>query len=305
MIHLFNALLPVFGVILAGFVMRIISFPGKDFWPPAERLTYFILFPALLFHSTATASLATFSTGPLFLTLFLATALMVICLFCMRRWLTDDLRSFSSVFQGSIRFNTYVGFSIMLSLYGKEGLALASFTIALLIPLVNLLSVMVIVQATQQNSPLKMIITVLRTPPFIACVLGIIFNASGLTLPEVAANSLLFFGRTSLPLGLLAVGACLQLTTIMDQKKLLFAGVFFKLVLFPLLMFVIASLLHLEPQVIFVAVLFAALPGSASSYILAKQLGGDHQLMANIVTLQIVFSLMALPMILLFLLRGV
>lgn len=55
MIDLLLALWPLFAMIVAGYWLRLRNFPSEAFWPGAERLNYFILFPALLFSSLARA----------------------------------------------------------------------------------------------------------------------------------------------------------------------------------------------------------------------------------------------------------
>ena len=299
---LLGALLPIFAVILAGFFCNRLDFPGQTFWPAAERLTYFILFPALLLKSTATASLKAAHLLPLLTVLTLTVLLAVLVLFFLRPWLGSDGKAFSSLFQGCIRFNTYVGFAVAYALFGDEGLSLASVTIALLIPLVNLLSVSVLVYTNQGNTWRTLIITIFKTPPFLACLLGISMNSAGLELPEVVLEFLTLFGQASLPLGLLAVGACLQVGSFRSQKIMTAIAVAFKLAVLPGIMIFFCHIFAVQDTARVVAVLFAALPGSASSYILSRQLGGDSTLMANIVTMQIVFSTISLPVVLSFLL---
>jgi predicted permease len=62
-------------------------------------------------------------------------------------------------------------------------------------------------------------------------------------------------------------------------------------------MFTAAQLMELDPVASAIAVLFAALPGSPNAYILARQLGGDSLLMANIVTVQVISSMITLPVV--------
>jgi predicted permease len=50
-----------------------------------------------------------------------------------------------------------------------------------------------------------------------------------------------------------------------------------------------------------IIVLFTALPGAPSAYILARQMGGDADLMAAIVTVETGLSMLTLPVILLLL----
>ena len=57
MTTLLLALWPLFALIVAGYFLRLRAFPSEEFWPGAERINYFVLFPALLFSSLATAPL--------------------------------------------------------------------------------------------------------------------------------------------------------------------------------------------------------------------------------------------------------
>ena len=66
----------------------------------------------------------------------------------------------------------------------------------------------------------------------------------------------------------------------------------------PAAMWGFCLLFNVETAAKTIAVLFAALPGSALSFILARQLGGDSKLMAGIVTVQTCFSVLTLPTIL-------
>jgi len=76
-----------------------------------------------------------------------------------------------------------------------------------------------------------------------------------------------------------------------------------KLLCMPMVIALTAMFFQLPQNATSVAVLFAALPGSASSYILARQLGGDSELMAAIVSVQIILSPLTLPLFLSFMLH--
>ena len=69
------------------------------------------------------------------------------------------------------------------------------------------------------------------------------------------------------------------------------------MILMPLLMWLSCTLLDVDSLSTAVAVLFAALPGSPLSYILAKQLGGDTRLMSSIITVQTGISMLSLPIV--------
>ena len=58
------ALAPVFALVLLGFLMKVSPFPTSSVSPAAEKLTYYVLFPALLLHSLAAASLGGLAVLP-------------------------------------------------------------------------------------------------------------------------------------------------------------------------------------------------------------------------------------------------
>lgn len=293
-----SSLLPVFLIIICGYGLKQSKFPGADFWPAVERLVYYILFPALLFSSSAGASWEFFSVASMVWAILAALFLMTGLLLLLRPKLTKNDKSFTSVFQGSIRFTSYIGFAAAYSLFGEEGLYLTAVFITVMIPMVNILCVMVLVRYGGQKSGWHWILTtVIKNPLIIACLAGMGLNLLGLQLPKTAENLADILGRGSLPLGLLAVGASLQITGIQKTSAELLYACLLKLLLMPLLMWLTCTLIGVDSLSTAVAVLFAALPGSPLSYILAKQLGGDTRLMSSIIAVQTGISMISLPIV--------
>ncbi len=294
-----GSLIPIFIVILAGFIFRRIRFPGDDFWGYAERITYFILFPALLFQKTASASLDLYSLGPMVTALVFTILLTAMLTFLIRPWWSAGNAAFTSFFQGGIRMNTYVGLSAAFALFGDEGLMLAAVAFAVWIPLTNVLCVAVLVgfRNSEERDWLSLLFSIVRNPLILACAAGIMLNLSGIGLNKGVGDTLLIFGRASLPLGLMALGAGLDIAAARDSGRIILLNCMLKLIFMPVLMWAAAFMLGVGPVATAIAVLFAALPGSPNSYILARQLGGDSLLMANIVTLQVILSMVTLPVI--------
>jgi len=54
----------------------------------------------------------------------------------------SDGPAFTSLFQGTVRFNNYVGLTIITALYAADGLSLAALANAVLVPVGNVLSVL-------------------------------------------------------------------------------------------------------------------------------------------------------------------
>lgn len=296
----FAALTPIFVLILAGQAMKRSGFPGEPFWVPAERLTYYVLFPALLVNNLARAPLAAVQVGPIALVLIAGVLLATLGLLLLRRWLALDGPAFTSVIQGGIRFNTYVGLAAAQALFGSTGLTLAAVAIAVLVPLVNLLCVVTLSRYGSAGAAGwgQVVRGLVRNPLILACLVGIGLNSSGLGLPWGSGNVLEIVGRAALPLGLLAVGAGLDGRAIHGQRTALAVGAAVKLVALPLIVAAVARLLALPPAETAIVVLFAALPTAPSAYILARQMGGDARLMAGLLTLQTVAAVLTLPLML-------
>jgi predicted permease len=293
-----TSLLPVFLIIICGYGFKKSKFPGDDFWPGTERLVYYFLYPALLFSSSAGASWEFFSVASMVWAILGAMFVMSGLLLLLRPRLTRNDASFTSVFQGSLRFTSYIGFAAAFALFGEEGLYLAAVYITVMIPVVNILCVMVLVRYGGQKGSWHWIFTtVIKNPLILACLAGMTFNLLGLQLPVMIENLTTILGRGSLPLGLLAVGASLQISSIKKAGNELVYACLLKLTLMPFLMWLSCTLFGVDNLSTAVAVLFAALPGSPLSYILAKQLGGDTRLMSSIIAMQTGISMVSLPII--------
>jgi predicted permease len=296
----FAALAPVFALIALGFALRRLVFRSEAFWEPVEKLTYFVLFPALLVSSMAQARVA----GPVIVpavAVLAATMLAVAALLIvLRPALGLGGAAFSSVVQGSVRFNTYVGLAAASALYARPGVALLAVVLALMIPLANVLSVIVLIRhAGDGTSGWRGLVRELVTNPLIvASAVGLALSLSETPLPPPVAPVLEALGRASLALGLLAVGAGLSLGALAMGGVGLVASTALKLVLSPLLAYALCRLLGLEPLATAIAVLFAALPPAPSAFVLARRLGGDSGLMAAIITLHTVVAALSLPLIL-------
>lgn len=293
-----TSLLPVFLIIICGYVLKKSKFPGNDFWPGAERIVYYILFPALLFSSSAGASWDSYSVSSMVWAILAALFIMCGLLLILRPKLSKKDASFTSVFQGSIRFTSYIGFAAVFSLFGDEGLYLTAIFITVMIPMVNILCIMVLVRYGGQKGGWHWIFTtVIKNPLVIACLAGMALNLLGLKLPEMVENFTTILGKGSLPLGLLAVGASLQFNAIKKTIPEIVYACLLKLLLLPTLMWLSCLLIGVDNLSTSVAVLFAALPGSPLSYILAKQLGGDTRLMSSIIAVQTGISMITLPIV--------
>ena len=289
MTALLQTLWPLFALILGGLALRRWNFPGEAFWPAAERLNYFILFPALLLSSLASAPLDNPALPRLALAVLLGLGGAWLGLLLVRRLRGWPAARFGALSQGILRFNTYLGLAVVGSLYGQAGLVLAALLLALLVPAVNLLSVWSLT-AERGVSARSLLLPVLKNPLILACLGGVAINLAGLGLPGGSDRLLGLLAAASLPLGLLCVGAALRPQELRGEQAALAWNCALRLLAMPALAWLVARLLHLPALESALLVLFFALPTAPTAYVLTRQLGGDGQLMAGLITLQTLLS---------------
>ncbi len=287
------AVLPNFALIVVGLVLARGFDYGREFWAGLEKLVYFVLFPALLFRSLATARIdygtagllvgcgLTFTTASFALSLAAGPALSL------------DRKLLATGSQCGYRFNTYIGLALAGSLFGTQGVALAALLLGAMIPAANFGAVAMLARHGERGFLFELV----RHPLVIACVLGYAWNAAGLGLPRFAGETLAILGRSSLPTGLLCVGAAMRIERGPPGEGAAHAWwLAVKLLATPAIALALARLLALPAMESRILVLCAALPTATNAYILAVRMTGDGRAVATQITLGTALSMATLPL---------
>jgi predicted permease len=298
MLDLALSLLPVFLLIALGAVLSRTFFKASGMWAPLERLVYFVLFPPLLFQTIVTAQLEQGEALRLAAAFLAAILAMATILLALRPVLPITGAAFSSVFQGAIRWNSYVSLGIVAALFGPRGVALAAVAFATMVPAVNLLSVWVITRYAGDTPAAGRAVmrALLGNPLIIACLAGLVVVALGVPVPDVMIRTFKLMGDSTIALGLLAVGAALDLAHMRASTLSMTVTVVLKLLVMPLLMAGACFAIGVAGEARTVAIVCAAVPPASSAYILARQLGGDATLMATLVTALTLISVVTVPL---------
>ena len=294
------AILPVFLVILIGLAMRRFGFPGDGFWEPVNRVNYYLCFPALLIHVLARASFRGTGVAAMLGATAAAILLLACVLFAIRPSLRLGGPAFTSLFQGALRQNTFIGLAVAASLYGGSGLALSAVLLAGYVPLVNPLSIAVLVRYGEgaRGGGGAMLREIARNPIPIACAIGLLLDLSGIGLPLGSDRLLDILGQASLALGLLATGAGIEALPLKGVRLSVLLAILVKLLILPLLVWLAMAALGADGLARKIAVLFAALPTASGSFVLAAVLGGDTPLMAAIVVIETALAVATMPLVL-------
>jgi len=293
----FAALAPIFLVIGLGVFIRRWLKADDGFWRLVERLTYFVLFPALLVHRLATTTLPEAGLGAAMAALLLPAILICLAGALLRPWLGLNRGDFATATMGSIRFNTYAGLAGAVALYGQEGLAIFALLLAVNIPLVNVLSALLLghYAGARATSARALLMAVATNPLVLACILGIAINLARLPVPDFAERTLAILGNAALGIGLVSVGAALRLESLVADRRGIVVATLVKMIAMPALAALFCHLFGVGGVERGVVILFAALPSSPAAYVLARQMGGNAPLMAGIITVSTPAAILAMP----------
>lgn len=288
---------PLFALITMGFILRRTALFSADFWPSAEKLNYFILFPALLISSLANAPLDNPKLPYLACAILFILAISSLFVVLIKYLFKISIPKFGAHIQGIIRFNTYLGLAIIADLFGSEGIAISAVIMAILVPSCNVIAVLSL-SAGKKVTLKQLVMPIAKNPLIISCVIGILLNLLPIGLPCGSDQFLKLLAAASLPLGLICIGVALQTATLRKEFKPIMVSTLLRLLAMPILAVLTAHLFSLSALERVLLVIFFAIPTAPTSYILTKQLNGDSQLMAGIITFQTILAVITLPLVL-------
>ncbi|KAA8731301.1 AEC family transporter [Acinetobacter qingfengensis] len=296
MLDLISMFTPPISLMLLGLYFKYKSFFNINFWEGAEKLNYYILFPALLFSSLANAKDDVAGIKSILIIIFIVMFVIIIFSYLLAIIKKVSEKQMGVYIQSLIRFNTYLGLSIALTLPDEQIRIILVSILAIAIPFVNVISILSL--TSKHNLNLKNIFySLIKNPLINSCLIGIGFNYFSIKIWIGFDNLLSILSTSSLMLGLLCVGAAINFDVIRKNFIRSLSISIVRLFLIPLFTILISSFFILNSASLIAIIIFFSIPTASSAYVLTKVLGGDHELMAGIISLQTLLCLISLPVI--------
>jgi predicted permease len=281
----FNVVLPVFGIILAGYLAGRWRMLGQESSEALNRFVYYFALPALLFLGMARVPAAQVLNLPFIATFLGGVAIVSALAFAVGpfafpgRVALQTMGGLSSVFANT----GYMGIPLFLTAFGPEGTLPAVIATVLNSALVIGGSVVLIELDLGQGSGLRNALgdvagALVRNPLVTAPLGGLAWGALGLPLPTPLVTFGELLGASAGPCALFAIGLFLatrSLTALIGGRRAVEVGwlTFLKLVLQPLVTWWLAGVFGLDPFWTAAAVILAALPTGALVFVLASKYG--------------------------------
>ena len=303
MLYVFNVVLPVFALILIGYVCGRTSKLGESASVELNRFVVWLALPAQLFNFAANSGWQTLWQTD-FITAFLISCLIVFTLvFLVSYWRGKDLAVAS--FQGlsaSYSNTGYMGIPLCALALGQDGLAPAIISTFVVFVMFALATIFIEIGILSHKKHHEIILSVLKSlctnPLLIAPVAGLLWASSGLVMYDPVAQVISFLAGASTPCALVSIGLFLMQKS--DASPSQTWGISaMKLLIQPLIAWFIAGpILELPPLWLSAAVILSALPTGTGPFMLAQYYKADGRLISRVVLVTTVGSLITLSSIL-------
>jgi predicted permease len=304
---IFNTLAPVFLLIAVGALLQKTAFVSANFLKEANRLTYWLGLPALIFSQLAASFREGAGAGLMFGTMLGATCGAILAGYGVAGLMRVPGPAIGTFVQGSFRGNlAFVGLPIIYSLPDVTlagGLSIRTAAVVTVAPMMVFYNVagVVVLLLSQHTLSWRMIRPFLKqvatAPPLIATVAGMGFALAGWKLPHAVDQAFAALGEMALPLGLLGVGGALVSAQIAEWPRPL-AAALLKTVALPVIGWFIGRAAGLGTTELTAVMILMACPTAVTSYTVAVELKGDEALASGTIVISVLTSLVALVVIL-------
>ncbi len=293
-----NTVLPTFIIIFLGYILLRVGMIDERFVHRSSAIIFRITLPLLIFSKMR---LATFSAGNMLLPVMIF--LVVTLIFVGIIWATTHYsikrgETRGAFIQGAFRGNiAIIGIPIVSSMLGEGRETLAILSLAILLPVYNILAVIVLnvtLHTAERPSPIALFIKIIRNPLIIAVIAGLCMRNSA--IPEVGTRTIDTLSRLTFPLALMGIGASLGGAALTLKAPMALCAGLIKTALLPLCVCTTALIMGIRDDRLATLLVVSGVPSAVSSFIMAKAMGSDGELAAGIVFFSTILSLPTLTL---------
>ncbi|MCH5210391.1 MAG: AEC family transporter [Oscillospiraceae bacterium] len=276
LIYSLNATVPVFLVMVVGYILKCTGMLTEPFAKAANKFNFSVTLPAMLFVDLAATDIIG-EFDPKYV-LFCAgvTATMFFGLWGCARLILKDKSLVGEFVQASYRSSAAVlGIAFIENIYGTSGMA--PVMIIGCVPLYNIFAVLVLTFESDSGEDglghvKQSLINIAKNPIIISIALGVIASLIRIDFPEIVDKTLSSFAKMASPLALVTIGAGFEGRKAIAKIKPTVCVTFIKLVVLPAVFLPVAVKLGFRDEALIALIIMLGSPTTPSSYIMAKNM---------------------------------
>ncbi|MDR1795503.1 MAG: AEC family transporter [Erysipelotrichaceae bacterium] len=290
-----NVVIPILLLILVGQAIRLKKLVSDSALTQMNQLVFRIFLPCTLFLNIYQTKLSTIDPGLIFFAVSCVLVSFGLALLIMPRF-SRDRKKLSVMVMNTFRSSIALfGIPIAASIYKNADLGVTSMVVAVVVPMTNMLSVIVLEMYRGQGIQIKKILKgILTNPLIIGSFLGLVLMLANIKLPVFLSDTITNLSRVASPLALVVLGASFQPLALLHNLKELAVMVSARLVFVPLLFLSLAILIgYRDLSLVTLMVVFAS-PNAIASYSMAEAMGADGELASQGLLLSTVFCILTI-----------
>lgn len=291
-----NATMPVFIMMVLGSFLRCIRVVDDSFASKMNRFVFLIPLPCLLFSQLSKVDIDAARNIKFVAFCFFSTAACIIIASLLSLFIKNKALRGEFV-QASYRSSAaLLGIAFIENIYGNAGFA--PLMIIGSVPLYNVMAVIVLSATSPAESEkkadkalmIKTVKGVLTNPIIIGIVLGLLWSASGLKVPNILDKAVTSIGNVATPMGLIAMGASINIKKAAGNIIPAAAATFMKLIGFAAIVMPFAILMGFRNAELVAILIMLTSATTVSSFVMAKNMGHEGTLTSFTVMLTTVLS---------------
>ncbi len=294
---------PIAAVIVLGKILGETGAISPQTFRDTNKILYWISIPALLLRLTARADLAALGGWNLFLAVYGTYILLPFFAWGIGRFFKEERKRLAISTLVSMRSNqVFMGIPAVSIAMGSAGLEAMSLFLAMSLVGYHVLSItssqLVLSGGLSPRSVIATFLKVVRNPMVCACLAGILCSFLGLRqFPGWIDVTLKVLGDIGTGLALLALGASIKVTSARGLFQTTWRDCAIKLILHPLIVYILLSILPVEKSMMQVVVFASAMPVAVNSLVVAQGMSMDEKYTGELIAVSTILSVFSLPIL--------
>lgn len=302
LIYSLNATVPVFAVMIAGYLFRKIGLLNDGFVSVANRFVFKVALPCMLFLDLWETDIRGSWNGKYIAYCAIVTLVSILVIWGLAKWLLKDKTEVGAFVQASYRSSAAIlGIAFIENVYGNSGMG--PMMIIGAVPLYNVFAVIILTLESRDEKEKKdtgrigaAFLNILKNPIIIGIVVGLLAALIRIPLPAMVTKSIDYLGRLASPLALLAIGAGFEGRKALAKIRPTLVATFLKLFGLAMVFLPAAVWLGFRDQELLALVIMLGSPTTPTAYIMAKNMHGDEVLSSSVIVLTTLLSAFSLTM---------
>ncbi|MBR3646744.1 MAG: AEC family transporter [Lachnospiraceae bacterium] len=291
-----NATVPVFLVIIAGYIFKKTGLLSDEFIKVANKFNFRVTLPVLLVQDLMNMNFRSEFDVKYIAYCFIVTCICITLVWGGAKLFIRDKSVIAEFIQGSFRGSAAVlGTAFVINIYGNTGMV--PMMIIGAVPIYNIMSVIILELESpgnyeegpkkefDKNKLKKSLRGIVTNPILIGIFIGVTLSLLRVDFPTMVDNTLSNFAKMATPLALIAIGGTFETGKAIAKIKPALVGSFIKLVGQAAVFLPVAVALGFTDEKLMAAVIMLCSPTTPSCYVMAKGSGCDGILTSSMVVI--------------------